>query len=266
VASELTDLGDPPPMTRIVLPAYNESASLRELLDRIATVMTYAGQPFEMVVVDDGSTDDTASIADEAAATLPVQVLRHPHNVGLGAAIADGLRSASQRSGPDDAIVTMDADLTQDPGYIPAMIEAWRHGADVVIASRFRPGSRVHGLSPYRRFMTFGARVVMSALVPVPGVRDYSSGYRLYAAPVLQDAFASMGDGFITQTGFACMVEILVKLRDSVVIAEVPFELRYDAKRNRSSMRVGRTVASYLRVIADARRARRSAGPGRARR
>lgn len=246
-----------PATVRVVLPAYNEAASLRDLIQRIAEVGAGLAVPYEILVVDDGSADSTASIAQESAASLPVRLLRNPRNLGLGATIARGLREAAHGSGPGDVIVTMDADLTQDPRYIPALIDAWRDGADVVIASRFRPGSRVVGLSAFRRLMTVGARLVLSSLARIPGVRDYSCGYRLYDARVLSDAFERMGDAFITQSGFACMVEILVKLRRAAAIAEVPFELHYDEKRKPSTMRIGRTVRAYFEVISDARAARR---------
>lgn len=242
-------------VVHVVLPAYNEEASIGDLIARIAEVMDDAACAFDVLVVDDGSADATAEIARAGRNTT---VVANEHNSGLGFTIARGLREASASAAPDSVIVTMDADLTQDPAYIPAMVEAWRAGADVVIASRFRRGAKVHGLSWDRHVMTWGARVVVSSLMRVPGVRDYSCGFRLYDPLVLAAAFDALGDGFVTQTGFACMVEIIAKLRGSARIAEVPFELRYDAKRKPSAMRIGPTVRAYFTVIGQVRGLRRA--------
>ena len=244
-----------PAVVHVVLPAYNEAASIGELVARIAQIMDDAEMAFDVLVVDDGSADVTGEIARTGRNT---SVLSNERNRGLGFTIARGLRAAAASASPDSVIVTMDADLTQDPMYIPTMVDAWREGADVVIASRFRHGSKVHGLSWDRRAMTWGARMVVSGLMRVPGVRDYSCGFRLYDPLVLKAAFDALGDGFVTQTGFACMVEIIAKLRGSARMAEVPFELRYDAKRKPSAMRIGPTVRSYFTVIGQVRGLRRA--------
>jgi dolichol-phosphate mannosyltransferase len=238
----------------VVLPAYNEEASIGDLIARIAEVMDGARCAFDVLVVDDGSADATGEIARAGRNTT---VLVNERNSGLGFTIARGLRQTAA-SAADGVVVTMDADLTQDPAYIPAMIDAWRAGADVVIASRFRRGAKVHGLSWDRHVMTWGARVVVSSLMRVPGVRDYSCGFRLYDPLVLAAAFDALGGGFVTQTGFACMVEIIAKLRGSARIAEVPFELHYDAKRKPSAMRIVPTVRAYFTVIGQVRGLRRA--------
>ncbi len=244
-----------PAVVHVVLPAYNEEASVGDLIARIAEVMDSAEIAFDVLVVDDGSADATAEIARAGRNTT---VLTNERNRGLGFTIGRGLRQAAGSATPDSVIVTMDADLTQDPMYVPAMVDAWGEGADVVIASRFRHGSKVHGLSWDRHVMTWGARMVVDSLMRVPGVRDYSCGFRLYDPLVLKAAFDALGDGFVTQTGFACMVEIIAKLRGSARIAEVPFELRYDAKRKPSAMRIGPTVRSYFTVIGQVRGLRRA--------
>jgi multidrug transporter EmrE-like cation transporter len=147
----------------------------------------------------------------------------------------------------------MDADLTQPPAAIPRMVDEHdSSGADVVIASRFRTGSKVHGLSAFRRLMTTGARLVMSTLLPASGVRDYSCGFRLYDRRVLAQAFEDHGDAFVMQAGFACMVEIIGRLRGRARFSEVPFELHYEEKRSPSAMKVGRTVRAYFDVISTA--------------
>ena len=243
-----------PPKIWVVLPAYNEAASIGELIGAVGAVMTACEQPYEVVVVDDGSHDGTGDIARAAGGSASVTVLVNEQNLGLGGAIRRGLEHAAGEAGSDDVVVTMDADLTQDPAYIPDLIASYRRGADVVIASRFRRGSRVVGVPAGRRITTLGARLVMGILLPIEGVRDYSCGFRLYRAQTLRAALERLDDQFVRQRGFACMVEIIGKLRERARFAEVPFVLRYDAKRSPSSMRIGRTVRAYFAVVADVRR------------
>lgn len=239
----------------VVLPAYNESRSIGDLVARIAEVLSAEGLDWGILVVDDGSADTTAADARAAGEGLPVRVVSNERNLGLGRTIARGLRTAAESAEPGDVIVTLDADLTQDPGYIPAMIAAYQSGeCDVVIASRFRPGSQVHGLSAFRKAMTVGARIGCTIALNVSGARDYSCGFRLYDAPLLRAMFERYGDGFVTQNDFACMVEILGKLRRHARVCEVPFELHYEAKRSASTMRVWRTVGQYVDVVREVHR------------
>lgn len=244
----------PPEVIRVVLPAYNEERSIGDLIKRIGEVLAAANLCYTITVVDDGSTDRTGEIALDMSTRYPVSVLTNPVNLNLGRTIARGLRETIAAASDRDVIVTMDADLTQDPGYIPAMLAAYADGADVVIASRFMHGSNVRGLSLFRHAMTFGARTVFSALLYVEGVKDYTCGFRLYAVPVLRSAFDRLGDGFIEERGFACMAEILAKLRHIAAFDEIPFELGYDQKRGPSAMRVGPTVRAYFSMIARVRR------------
>jgi dolichol-phosphate mannosyltransferase len=240
-----------PSTVKFVLPAYNEAASIKDLIERIGAVMSESDQKYSILVVDDGSRDGTAKAAGTMRPAYPVTVVSNKKNMGLGCTISRGLKAASAHARADEVIVTMDADLTQDPMYVPAMLARYRAGADVVIASRFQPGSRVVGLSGFRRFMTLGARTIMELFLHADGVRDYSCGYRLYAAPVLREAYRTHGDDLVCQRGFACMVEILGRLRKSACFAEVPFVLHYEEKRTASAMNVKRTVFAYFKVIKD---------------
>ena len=238
----------------VVLPAFNESRSIADLIGRLAEVLGGQGIDYGILVVDDGSADSTAADARRAGEGLPVRVVSNERNMGLGRTIARGMCMASESARPGDVIVTLDADLTQDPIYIPSMAEAYCGGCDIVIASRFRPGSQVHGLSAFRLAMTAGARIGCTIALNVPGVRDYSCGFRLYDASLLREMFERYGDGFVSQNGFACMVEILVKMRRHARVCEVPFELHYEAKRSASSMRVWRTVGQYVDVVREVHR------------
>lgn len=234
----------------VVLPAYNEEALLKSLIERIDEVLFEAQRAYEIIVVDDGSTDATADIARECAQRMPVRLLSHDANQGLGATIRDGLFDAAERAGARDVIITMDADATHMPGLILRMDRMIGEGYDVVIASRYQPGARVMGVSALRRFMSYGASWLFRLALPIPGVRDFTCGYRAYRAEAVQQAIAGLGAGFIDQEGFQCMVDILLKLRHrGLIFGEVPIVLRYDRKAGSSKMNVGRTALQTLRLL-----------------
>jgi dolichol-phosphate mannosyltransferase len=234
-----------------VLPAFNEEASLPGLLDRIEDAMADARLTYEVLVVDDGSSDATAEIARARSTSMPITVLVHDVNQGLGASIRDGLMAACETAGPKDILVTLDADNTHTPELILRMVRMVREGHDVVIASRYRPGSRVRGVPLARNLLSLAARFLLGLLFPIKGVRDYTSGYRAYRAAVLQDVIARQGTGFFQQGGFQVMVDILLQLRRNhdLIFGEVPMILRYDLKEGASKMDVGRTVRDTLRLV-----------------
>jgi dolichol-phosphate mannosyltransferase len=121
---------------------------------------------------------------------------------------------------------------------------------DVVIASRYQPGSAIRGVPFLRLVMSFGAGWLFRLVFPVRGVRDYTCGFRGYRARVLQEALLEEGDRFFDQDGFQCMVDILLKLsRRPLLFSEVPLVLRYDLKGGVSKMRVGQTVRKTLALL-----------------
>lgn len=241
----------PPRVVRVVLPAYNEAENLAPLLENLREVMEDNQLCYQVIVVDDGSTDDTAAIADQFAAATAVHVVRHPTNLGLGATIRDGLLEALTFSTDRDVVVTMDADDTHTPGLIVRMVRMLGEGYDVVIASRYQPESRVYGVALVRRVMSRGASMLMRILFPIRGVRDFTCGYRAYRAAVLRQAVAQYGGSFLNQEGFQCMVDILLKLRRmDLIFGEVPMLLRYDRKGGNSKMRIWHTIKNTTSLLA----------------
>lgn len=234
----------------VVLPAYNEVASIGALLDQIADTLDEANLQHHVVVVDDGSSDGTSDEVGRHSGRLPLSLVRHERNQGLGATIRDGLLAAAKLARDDDVIISMDADGTHGPGFILQMVRMIVEGYDVVIASRYRDGSRVLGVPAIRRFMSAASSLLFQVVLPIPGVRDFTCGFRAYRGRVIQKAIAEFGDRFVDQDGFQCMVDILLKLRKmDVIFCEVPFLLRYDQKAGASKMKVAQTAVSTLRLM-----------------
>lgn len=234
-------------MITVVLPAYNEEKSIVPLIESIQkTAKKRWLEKVTIIIVDDGSADKTAK---KVAALQDEQVvlIKHEENKGLGEAIKTGLFHAVNFSPDVDIVITMDSDNTHPPGLITNMIMKLDEGNDVVVASRYRSGARTIGVKRYRQFLSFGMSILFQILLPVTGVRDYSSGFRAYRADLLRQAFEKWGDDFVSEPGFSCMVDILLKLNRLDAIAnEVPLILRYDHKSDKSKMNVAKTIKDTL--------------------
>ena len=134
-----------------IIPTYNE----RENLPRLVPDLLGRVSGLEVLVVDDGSPDGTASVAGElAVATGRVQVLRRAGKMGLGSAYVTGFRYALEHG--YDYVIQMDADLSHRPKDLPRLLETAREGAGVVIGSRYVPGGRVEDWSIVRRLVSKG--------------------------------------------------------------------------------------------------------------
>ena len=234
----------------VALPAYNEGKRLGQLIEKIGQTFDSNGLNYTVIVVDDGSTDDTAEIADAAGKEYPVKLVQHKQNQGLSGALNTCLRSSLQLAGESDIIITMDADDTHPPKIIDRLIRAIDEGYEVAIASRYQPGSRVVGVPWNRILLTIVASYMFRLLMPITGVRDYTCGYRAYKHSVLEEAISFYGDEFVSEKGFSCMVDVLLKMRRfGYVMGEVPFVLRYDQKEGLSKMPVGNTVITTLKLF-----------------
>jgi dolichol-phosphate mannosyltransferase len=234
-------------MIAIILPAYNEEQSLPTLIHQIRLLAKKRlPEGIKILVIDDGSSDGTFDCVMELSGNDLV-IVKHKTNKGLGEALKTGLIEALKLSPDIDVIVTMDSDNTHTPGLLMRMIMTLDEGNDVVIASRYRTGARVIGLAWYRQVLSLGMSWLFRLLFPIQGVHDYSCGYRAYRAELLQRAFNKWDDQFISQSGFSCMVDILLKLNQlKAIFSEVPLILRYDLKQGKSKMNIHKTIKETL--------------------
>lgn len=235
----------------VVLPSYNEGPNLRALFSGIHACLNDAGLPYEVVLVDDGSSDITPVVLSEAKEKYPLTVVQHPRNRGLAETMRDGLLEAIRRADDTDVIVTMDADATHIPSVILEMMALIEGGCDVVVASRFRPGATVRGVPQYRQVLSVGASWMCRTLFPTRGIRDFTCGYRAMRASALKRALQKYGETRLFDAeGFSCTMDLLLKLRRmKIVFGETPINLRYDLKEGESKMRVGSTILRTLSLI-----------------
>ena len=247
----------------VLLAAYNEALALPSLIAEFRRVQANVSGDLRVLVVDDGSTDATAAAATDAAGDLPLEVLRHSHNRGLGAALRSGFDRGLEEARDEDLIATLDADGSHSPRLLPQLVEALESPYGVVIASRYRPGSVSQGVPLSRTIASFGARVLVDAVAAIPGVRDYTCGYRVYRADALRRARREIPD-LPREAGFACQLELLVALaRTGARMREIPLTLRYDKKESKSKLRWRDAVLGNLRVLRSARTLLRNDPPVR---
>ena len=242
-------------MIYVIFPAYNEEKVIGAALRALVGVARSEGPGYHAVLVDDGSTDRTVIEAQAAAAEsggrLPLTVLRHEANRGLGAGLRTGIYWCLDRAGDDDVLVTLDADNTHPPALIPALVGRLGERYDLAIASRYRAGAAVRGVPGYRRALSDAGRLVFQVLFPIPGVRDYTCCFRAYRVQLLRRARLAWGDDLCTARGFEAVMDLLLRLRPLGVRAiEMGFELDYGERAGQSKMKVLRTTRTTLTLLA----------------
>ena len=212
--------------TLIVVPTFQESANIDELLRRVR----HAAPNADVLVVDDRSPDGTAELAEFVAAELgQIAVLRRDEKSGLGAAYRAGFAWGLERG--YDVLVEMDADLSHDPCVLPSLLREIRGGADLAIGSRYVPGGATPHWSAPRRLLSRAGNLYAHHLLALP-VTDATSGYRAYRASVLD----AINVDATHATGYGFQIELTYRVsRLGARIAEVPIVFN-DRTRGTSKM------------------------------
>ncbi|WP_212766098.1 MULTISPECIES: glycosyltransferase family 2 protein [Streptomyces] len=211
---ETAGVAEPAAVT-VVIPTFNESANIRELLHRL-TDSVPARLPCEVVFVDDSS-DDTPAVIAEAAQDCPFPVTvihRDAPDGGLGGAVVEGMKAAGS-----GWIVVMDADLQHPPSLVPELVATGeKESADLVVASRYLPGGSRAGLAGgYRVAVSRGATWLAKGLFPraLRGISDPMSGFfAIRRSAVTAEALKPLG--------YKILLELAVRCRPGEA-AEVPF-------------------------------------------
>lgn len=238
-------------MIYIMLPAYNEEGSITSCITRIAGVMGKAVLPYRIVIVNDGSTDRTLDIISKLRGHIPLEIVSHTVNKGVGQVFRTGFNYVCRECRPEDIVVAMESDNTNDPAILPVMIEKIdKEGFDVVCASRYVSGGSYEGFPFMRLVLSKAANNILRLYFRIPQIRDYTIFFRAYKAGILKNALNYYKDKFIESRGFVCNAEILIKLRPFAArCTEVPFIYRYDMKAGASKLKISITVWEYFRFM-----------------
>jgi len=227
----------------VCIPSHNEAATLGPLLWKVRRVMREFGREFTLVVLDDGSTDDTAGVLARYERKLPLQVLREEAPVGYGTAVERLLRHVAKVSSypKRDAAVVLQADLTEDPEYLVDLVKAMEGGADLVAGSAAEAGPQVPG--PFRWGRRLAPWVLGRAYRGAP-VPDPLCGLRAYRVIVLKKALRD-DDGPLAAAPetWVANVELLRRVVGYARRVEaVPLTLRYHLLARESRFRPARTL------------------------
>lgn len=241
------------PRLFILIPVLNEAGNLPRLIGDLRTLAADLQDRFavQVLLVDDGSQDQTAELAYDAAkqAGIPLTVLRHEVNQGPGKAFATGFCHLAQVFQEEDLVLTMEGDNTSRLELVKQMLVRLNEGFDVIFASPYMYGGRIVNTSAYRIFLSSVANLFIKELLGIHGILTVSSFFRLYRTSALKKLQAVYGPEIVERRGFECMVEMTMKMVHlQMTISEVPMILDTLARVGKSRMKVLRTIRGYLQL------------------
>jgi dolichol-phosphate mannosyltransferase len=203
---------DPSARLLVVMPTYNEAATVRKVVERVRAAVPAA----DVLIVDDSSPDGTGEIADSLAQLdSHVHTLHRARKEGLGKAYVAGFRWGLERD--FDTLVEMDADGSHQPEELPNLLVALRD-ADVVLGSRYVAGGRVVDWPLRRELLSRGGNTYSRIALGVP-LRDTTGGYRAYRASALRRLELAT----VASAGYCFQVDLAWRaVRAGLRVAEVP--------------------------------------------
>ncbi len=196
----------------VIVPTYNEKENIGDLVQRLLDLPVNA----RVIVVDDNSPDGTGQIADELAKqSSRVRVIHRAGKLGLGTAYIAGFKKALAEGA--DRLITMDADFSHDPSYIPALV-ALADYYHITIGSRYIPEGGVKNWELRRRFLSWGANAFARTVLGLKA-NDCTAGFRCYHREVLLTIDLEQ----IFSNGYSFLVEMLFKCqRVGYTVGEIP--------------------------------------------
>ena len=232
---------DRPVALSLVVPAYNEALRLPGTLERTRPLLDAAGEPYEVIVVDDGSTDGTAEAARRYTAAWPeLEVVRLPVNAGKGAAVREGMLRAR---GAHRAF--SDADLSTPLEELAGLRARLGGDCQVVIASRGLPDADIQVRQPKRRELMGRTYNLLLRLLVLPDIHDSQCGLKVFTATAALTCFSPL-----RTMRFGFDPEVLVRARrQGWTIAEVPVRWRHvEASRVSAGSDAARMLYDLVRL------------------
>lgn len=228
----------------VVVPTYNEM----ENIEALVTALLALPLELDVVVVDDNSPDGTGEIADRLAEAHPghVHVVHREGKLGLGTAYIAGFYAALEAG--SDLILTMDADFSHPPRFIPEMVQKIEQGYDLVIGSRYVPGGGTIQCTWPRIFLSWGANTIARTLLGLKA-HDVTAGFRCYRREVLEDIALDR----IFSNGYSFLTEMLYKVKvRGWRIGEIPiiFQNRQQGASKISRNEIIKALYTVLRLFA----------------
>ena len=231
-----------------LIPTYNESDNIPELLSRITKINNIESTFY--VFVDDCSSDNTLNILSSYLKSYKnFHIISKEKNQGPGHSFNLGFEwILSHSTSIDDIIITMEADNTSDISILPKMITISQLGYDIVLASVYAQGGGFDKTSFFRKTISLIANMLFRSIYGVK-VLTLSSFYRIYSISILQK-IKQNNKQIIEEKGFICMLEILLKaIKEQASVIEVPMILKSEMRKGKSKMKIFKTTKAYLRFL-----------------
>ncbi len=234
-------------MIYFCIPAHDEARTVGVLLWKVRTVMGEFDRDYQLLVVDDGSTDDTQEILEPYTRMLPLHVRRNEEPLGYAPALEQAIREAVRRSSypKRDVVVTLQADFTEEPDQVPDLVKRIEGGADIVSGRLdMVPGGAASGPRWSRQAWGF-------LLSRDGGAHDPVSGLRAFRVFTLKRAIQDANDGpMLTVDGWAANAQLLARaLPHARRTEEVPVHMRYDRRERASRFDGAEHARGLLRVL-----------------
>lgn len=237
-------------MIYICIPAHNEERTAGVLLWKIRQVMSEFKRDYQVLVLDDASTDRTGEVITPYAQVLPLEVLRNEQRQGHGASLERLLKEAVSRSPYPrrDVVVTLQADFTEEPLAIPAMVKRVEGGADLVVAAQPPNGK---SLPRAVRWVRKGMPWLERKFELPEGISDPLSGLRAYRVGLLKKALKERdANRLLSRDGWAGSLELLLAVAPhSRRIEETQVEGRYDRRARPSRQSLFRAARDYVGLL-----------------
>ncbi len=223
----------------VVVPCYNEADGIPQLKKGLLPVLDQVAHhhEVELILIDDGSTDDTYWLLHKEFASRPrTKVVKHERNLNLGAAIRTGVMESS-----GEWIANLDSDCTYDPAVLFPMVQAMESGADLVTVSPYHPRGKVEGVPPYRLFLS-RTLAALYRLILHKQIYTFTALARVYRRSIY-DRIAS------PRNDFSSVAEIMLKaLKQNLRVTEVPAVLSV-RRFGESKMKTVRVIRAHLGLL-----------------
>lgn len=214
----------------IIVPAYNEATVISSFLEKMKKIQGL--EDYEMIIIDDGSTDETAEIVSK----YDVKLIRHGNNKGYGAALKTGIRKAT-----GDIIITLDSDGQHDPNELPRICELLKNN-DMVIGERGKDSHHVRNRKGGKRIIRMIGEYLVEQKLP-----DFNSGFRGFHKNLITPMLHIMPNGFSFST-----TSTLAFLKEGYTIGTFPIRVaeRKGRKSTVSFFKDGpKTILLLMRII-----------------
>lgn len=241
----------------IVIPVLNEAPNFPRLFSGLHELSRQLADTYAMrvILVDDGSTDQTTEVAKVEARDLPLTVLRHTKNRGPGAAFATAFEFLAGVMQDQDWVVTMEGDNTSRHELILQMLTRSKEGFDIILASPYMYGGGFSETTFLRVFLSTAANLFVKEFLGLRGIHTVSSFFRMMRPASIRQLQRYYGVRVLERDGFESMLEFLMKaIFCHMSISEVPMRLDSSKRIGKSKMKKLRTIRGYLSLWFDRRK------------